>query len=261
MIWMSKKQELEEIGADLKSIKVKMGELEASVLALKGMRETFDTRFTTLSEKIGEIRSMVLTQAKEGAEVKAKVDRAVIALEGIKPEEFRAAIMRRDAEIEALKAKLSSTTDMVRTLMDELKEFRSSLAKFKGMEAVMGMSDDARKNIIRIQQLRDQVEVMSDKVMSAFLEFQRRFREVGDLSIRTAALEENLKSISKSLSQMDVLSKEVVTKAEFNKLIGERSASSEYANQKTSKELAKLSERVADIERVVSQIMKLILEE
>lgn len=268
----------------------KVEQMEAQMAGFAALRETYDTRFTMISEKVGEVRSMVLTQAKEGADAKAKAERALMSLEGVKPEEFRSAIIKRDAEIEGLKAKLTSTNDMIKNMMSEVREFRNALAQFKGLETVIGMADDARKNIIRIQQIRDQVEVMSDKVMAAFLEFQRRFKDVTDLSIKVGTLETTLKPLSKSVNEMDVLIKQGVTKAELAKLTGDieslRSAAQElkaYHEQMSTKreaieslradlekalkqydaknrrELAKINAKIRVMEKAVSRILKLIL--
>jgi len=267
-----------------------LDQLDATVTGLATLRETYDTRFTMLSEKIGEVRSMVLTQAKESADAKAKAERALMSLEGIKPEEFRAAIIKRDAEIEGIKAKLTTLNDMIRSLMDEVKEFRNMIAKFKGLETVIGMADDSRKNVIRIQQVRDQVEVMSDKVMSAFLEFQRRFKDVTDLGVKVAALDAQVRPLAKTVNQMDVLVKQSVTKAELSKLTGdietlkqaameireyherlntgqkeleklkaELQRSIKQVDSKTKKEITRINARLKVIERVISRILKLIL--
>jgi DNA repair ATPase RecN len=179
---------------------------------------------------------------------------------------------------------------MIKALTNEVREFRNALAQFKGLEAVIGMADDARKNIIRIQQLRDQIEVMSDKVMSAFLEFQRRFKEITDLSLKVNTLEETLRPLSKSVSEMDVLVKQAVTKADLSKLTGEieslRAMSQEIRSYHESiyskgegigrlrtdldkalkqlslqnkRELAKINTKVRVMEKAVSRILKLIL--
>jgi predicted nucleic acid-binding Zn-ribbon protein len=274
----------------LKPIKAKLEQLDAAVSGMTALRETYDTRFTMLSEKIGEVRSMVLTQAKESADAKAKAERALMSLEGIKPEEFRAAIMKRDTEIESIKMKLTTLEDMIRSVMDEIKDFRNMIAKFKGLETVLEMADDSRKNIVRIQQIRDQVEVMSDKVMSAFLEFQRRFKDVTDLGVRVAALDAQLKPLSKLVNDMDVKLKQAVSKAELTKLTGdieilkqaaaeireyhERLKSGQQELQRvrtefqravkqldsqTRKEINRINARLKVIERVVSRILKLIL--
>jgi predicted nucleic acid-binding Zn-ribbon protein len=287
---VAKRSAEEEVKELLKPVRTKLDQLDATVTGLSTLRETYDTRFTMLSEKIGEVRSMVLTQAKESADAKAKAERALLSLEGVKPEEFRAAIIKRDAEIESIKARLTSLNDMIRSLMDEMKEFRNMLAKFKGLETVIGMADDARRNIIRIQQVRDQVEVMSDKVMSAFLEFQRRFKDVTDLSVRVAALDAQVKPMTKTVNQMDVLVKQAVSKAELSKLTGDietlRQAAAEireyhgrlstgqkelgklkaefqravrHVDSKNRKEITRINARLRVIERVVSRILKLIL--
>ncbi|MFN4133185.1 MAG: hypothetical protein ACK4GQ_02315 [Candidatus Hadarchaeales archaeon] len=283
-------KEGEEPRAALVTLTRKVEQIEAQVAAFASLREAYDTRFTMLSEKIGELRSMILGQAKDAADTKAKAERALMSLEGIKPEEFRAAIIRRDAEVETTKAKVATVEDMIKTLMKEISEFRNALAQFKGMEAILGMADESRKNIIRIQQLRDQVEVMSDKVMAAFMEFQRRFKDVTDLSIKVGTLEEQLRTLSKNVSQMDVTVKQAVTKTELTKLSGDIetlkqmgteiktyheqiSAGKNTADElraglekavkqldaRTRKEMAELNTRLKMLEKIVSRILKAIL--
>ncbi|MEM0358467.1 MAG: hypothetical protein QXG22_00425 [Candidatus Hadarchaeales archaeon] len=279
-----------EKGEKSPPLAMRLDQLEAQVTALASFREVYDARFTTLSEKIGEIRSMVLTQAKDNAELKAKAEKALMAIEGIRPEEFRAAIMRRDAEIEKLNTKLVALEDMIKSLMNEMKEFRSTVAQFKGMETILGMTDEARKNMLRIQQLKDQVEVMADKVMAAFLEFQRGFRDVTNLSLKLATLEETVKPLEKMVSQMDVVVKQAVTKAELAKLTGDLETMKRLAQEireyyekmasrkdeletlreeqkrevkrletKYKRELSKLNEKVRVLERVSSRILNLLL--
>jgi chromosome segregation ATPase len=279
-----------ERGEKAQPLGMRLDQLEAQVTALASFREVYDARFTTLSEKIGEIRSMVLTQAKDSAELKAKAEKALMSIEGIRPEEFRAAIMRRDAEIEGIKTKMSALEDMIKSLMNEMKEFRSTIAQFKGMEAILGMTDEARKNMIRIQQLKDQVEVMSDKVMAAFLEFQRGFRDVTNLSLRLNTLEEAVRPLEKTVSQMDVTVKQAVTKAELAKLTGEletlkrlsqeikgyyeRLSSRKEAleglrgeqrrelkrlDTKYRKELSRINTKLRVLERVSSRVLNLLL--
>lgn len=276
--------------ASLITLTRKVEQLEAQTAAFASLREAYDTRFTMLSEKIGELRSMILSQAKETADTKVKAERALTSLEGVKPEEFRAAIIRRDAELETAKAKLATVEDMMKTLMKEVAEFRNALAQFKGMEAVLGMADDSRKNIIRIQQLRDQVEVMSDKVMAAFMEFQKKFKDVTDLALRVGRLDEELRSLSRSVSQMSVTVQQAVTKTDLTKLTGdiqtlkemgaeikayhERVSASKNATDelrrtlekavrqldtKTRKEITAMNARLKMLEKAVSRILKAIL--
>ena len=287
---MAKGEEEEAVKAALKPLAGKLEQHDAQIGALSSLRETYDTRFSMISEKIGEVRSMVLTQAREGADAKAKAERALMSLEGVKPEEFRAAIIKRDAEVEAMKVKLSSTDDMIKSLMGEMREFRNMMAQFKGLEAVMGMSDEARKNIIRIQQLRDQVEVMSDKVMAAFLEFQRRFKDVTDLSLKVVSVEETMKPLGKTVNQLDVLVKQAVTRAELSKLTGdievlkrvseeiktyhqqmvdsgdaiqklrvELGKTIKLSDVQAKRELATMNAKIKVLEKVTSKMLKLIL--
>jgi|GEM_PF-2266261 len=206
------------------NIRMKLDQLEASVTGLMALREPTETRISMLNEKVGELRSMILTQAKDSADAKAKAERALGALEGIKPEEFRAMIAKRDKDIEGLKAKLSLLGDEMKELRNEIREYRETMAKFKGFETVIGMADDARRNIMRIQKLRDEVELMSDKVMSAFMEFQRRLKDMSDISVRLGVVEENLKNVSKTVSQMDVRVKQALPKADFEKFVSAQMA-------------------------------------
>lgn len=275
---------------ELSELERRLGELEAKLAAVAGLRETYDARFTLLTEKVGELRSMIIAQAKESADARVKAEKSLASLEGIKPEEFKAYLMRRDAELEGVKTRLTTFEDMVKSLREEMKEYRQTLAQFKGLETVLGMSDEARSNIIRIQQLRDQVEVASDKVMTAFMEFQRRFKDVTNLSVRVSKLEDAIKPLQKTVGGLEVVTRNLVSKAELDKLSGELQTLREMAEEiksyhstvscekgslegvrseikralaeverKNSAELRRIQERLVTMERAVSRILRILL--
>ncbi len=268
----------------------RLDEVEARLAAVAGLRETYDARFTLLTEKVGELRSMIIAQAKESADARVKAEKALASLEGIKPEEFRAFLMRRDAEIEGIKTRLVTFEETVKSLREEMREYRETLARFKGLEAVLGMSDETRSNIVRIQQLRDQVEVASDKVMTAFMEFQRRLKDVTNLSVRVSRLEEMVKPLQQTVGRLEVELKGVVSRADFDKLAGELQAikgaaeevkkyhqeissnkgslegvraefrkAVEEVERSNSAELRRLQRRLDVMEKAISRILKILL--
>jgi len=274
----------------IKELDRRLGELEARLAAVAGLRETYDARFTLLTEKLGELRSMIIAQAKESADARVKAEKALASLEGIKPEEFRAFLMRRDAEIEGIKTRLITFEETVKSLRDEMKEYRETLARFKGLEAVLGMSEEARSNIIRIQQLRDQVEIASDKVMTAFMEFQRRLKDVTNLTLRVSRLEEMVKPLQQTVGRMEVEIKNFAPRSDLDKLAGElqairtaadeikkyhQSVSSEKGalegiraelkkaveevERNNSAELKRLERRLDVLEKAVSRILKILV--
>jgi predicted nucleic acid-binding Zn-ribbon protein len=274
----------------VKELDRRLGEVEARLAAVAGLRETYDARFTLLTEKLGELRSMIIAQAKESADARVKAEKALASLEGIKPEEFRAFLMRRDAEIEGIKTRLITFEETVKSLRDEMKEYRETLARFKGLEAVLGMSEEARSNIVRIQQLRDQVEIASDKVMTAFMEFQRRLKDVTNLSLRVSRLEEMVKPLQQTVGRIEVEIKNFAPRSDLEKLAGElqaiktaaeevkkyhQSVSSEKGalegiraelkkaveevERSNSAELRRLERRLDVLEKAVSRILKILL--
>jgi predicted nucleic acid-binding Zn-ribbon protein len=274
----------------IKELDRRLGEVEARLAAVAGLRETYDARFTLLTEKLGELRSMIIAQAKESADARVKAEKALASLEGIKPEEFRAFLMRRDAEIEGIKTRLITFEETVKSLRDEMKEYRETLARFKGLEAVLGMSEEARSNIVRIQQLRDQVEIASDKVMTAFMEFQRRLKDVTNLSLRVSRLEEMVKPLQQTVGRIEVEIKNFAPRSDLEKLAGElqaiktaaeeikkyhQSVSSEKGalegiraelkkaveevERSNSAELRRLERRLDVLEKAVSRILKILL--
>jgi predicted nucleic acid-binding Zn-ribbon protein len=233
---------------------------------------------------------MIIAQAKESADARVKAEKALASLEGIKPEEFRAFLMRRDAEIEGIKTRLVTFEETVKSLRDEMKEYRETLARFKGLEAVLGMSEEARSNIVRIQQLRDQVEIASDKVMTAFMEFQRRLKDITNLSLRVSRLEEMVKPLQQTVGRIEVEIKNFAPRSDLEKLAGElqaiktaaeevkkyhQSVSSEKGalegiraelkkaveevERSNSAELRRLERRLDVLEKAVSRILKILL--
>jgi chromosome segregation ATPase len=248
-----------EKGGEKEELERRLDEVEGRLAALAGLRETYDARFTLLTEKVGELRSMIIAQAKESADARVKAEKALASLEGIKPEEFRAFLMRRDAEMEGIKTRLTTFEETVKSLREEMREYRETLARFKGLEAVLGMSDEARSNIVRIQQLRDQVEVASDKVMTAFMEFQRRLKDVTNLSVRVSRLEEMVKPLQQTVGRLEVELRGLAPKADLDKLTGELQAI-KGAAEEVKKYYQEISSNKGSLEGVKAELKKAVEE-
>lgn len=242
------------------SLSAKIDRLETMVMAVQALREPTEARLSMLTEKIGELRSMLLTQSKDSTEARVKAEQALAALEGINPSEFRAAIMKRDREIETVKTKLEVLEDMIKATKNEIKEFRETLLKFKGFESVVDMAGEIRKSEARVQQLRDQVEVLTDKVMSAFMEFQRKLKEMTDLSVRLSVVEDNLKNTSKMAMRLDTKLKETITRSDFEKFVEEqlKGIRQSVPTDEDIKKMKESYERISEIEsRLNGKLLKL----
>ncbi len=189
--------------------------LSARLDALAALRETFDTRFSLMSEKIGEIRSMVLGQERESADLRKKAEKAVSMVEETHPESLYAEFKKKEAEINILKDRLASTDEMTRTIMEELRDTRRTINEFKGIEGIMKLSEDVRNELIKLQKVQAEMDKQADKVGTIFIEIQRRFKDMARVEVQADTLSENIKSLTKGISNIEVRLSEVVTRAEL----------------------------------------------
>ncbi|MEM2878943.1 MAG: hypothetical protein QXG10_05320 [Candidatus Hadarchaeales archaeon] len=224
--------------------------ISAQIEALMKLRETLDARFSAVSEKIGEIRSMVLTQEKDSSELKKRVEKAVSMVEETHPESLYTEFKKKEAEISVLKDRIASTEELLKTLMADLKDLRRTVSEFRGIEGLINLSKDIRADLKSLQKTKAEMEKYADKVVNIFVEVQRRFKELAKLVVRVDSQGESLKSIGKGLSSLEIRMNDMVTKIDLEKTSVEI--------EKTKKWIEEIRQRMTAMEAETKSFRKML---
>lgn len=226
-----KEEELEEIPSAKKKkagkFDVGLDRLTAKVEALDEIRKAYSERFARLSEQIGELRGMIVENEKEIQEIDAKASRASNLVSEIKPEKLLETIRLEEAKVEALKAKIESNEAIMDKIFEEMKELRSKITLFKGVDELLKLSKEVKEELMVIKKVEANIENHANKFEGIYLQAQKRFIELDKIKSILNELEKKLSDFDKKAKEVkDIKNLEVI-----NKLADEQKKYSDKLNR------------------------------
>ena len=181
------------LSADLIKLKAKFDQFSE-------LRNIINERFTRINEQVGELRGMIMDSNRAMQDMEVKTVKAVDLVEAVHPDKLMVDVRKQDAKIEALKASIESNDSIMKSIMDQVKELRQQLTSVRGIEEMVKLSDEVKKELMNIKKVEAIVERHSDKIEGIFIESQKKFQEFETL---TDKIKEIQKQISPVLQQVD----------------------------------------------------------
>jgi len=164
-------------GAELAKLQTEVEKMKASVEGFAEVRKSFTERFTRTSEQIGELRSMILERDKSIQEIELKAIKAADLVESVHPEKIMTEVQKQDAKSEALKANLEGNEAIMDRIMEELKEVKRKVEFFRGVEEIVKLSEEVKKELIEIKKVESRVSINTDKVETIYSEMRKKFQD------------------------------------------------------------------------------------
>jgi chromosome segregation ATPase len=208
------------VGGDKMTKVTDLEKLKAQVEALNEMRKAFNERFLALSEKIGEVRTMIIDQERETKDLKIEAKKAADLIKAVKPENILKEVKLEDAKIEALKGKLESNEVLFNKIINDLKEMRETVARFKGVESLVKMESDIKSEIDTIREIERNVEVHSGKVEDMFINLQRKLKEFEYLDKKVEEIANGFNVLMENFERLNVELSGTVKMEDIKKLRG-----------------------------------------
>lgn len=185
--------------SDILKISSEITKINAGIEAFGEVRKSFSESFSRLNEQIGELRSMIFEKEKSIQEIELKAVKAYDLVDSVHPEKISAMVQKEDAKIEALKANLEGNEAIMSRVMDELGEMRKKINFFRGIEEIVKLSEEIKKELIEIKKVESMVNVKADKVDTIYSEMRKKFQDVDafDSSLKEmkVAVEQNTKDV------------------------------------------------------------------
>jgi len=181
-----------QISSDIEKIK-------ASIEAFQEVRKSFTERFDRVSEEIGELRSMILDRDKIVHEIELHSVKASNLVESVQPEKLMSEIRRGEAKIEALRANIEGNETISERIMEEIKDIKKKIEFFGGIDEIISLSEDIKKELVEIKKVESFIKINSDKVQTIYAEMRARFQEMDifrdDFEEIKANMEQNTKDV------------------------------------------------------------------
>jgi DNA repair exonuclease SbcCD ATPase subunit len=243
----SKKDSLESSSGTptLLKISTEVDRLRAGQEAFQEVRKSFTERFTRLSEQIGELRSMILDRDRTIQTLELKSVKAIDLVESIKPDKFMMDLERQNVKIEALKANLEGNEAIIDQVMEELKEIRRKMSFFRGVEEIIRLSEEIKKELIGIKKIEGTINIQTDKVQTIYSDMRKKMQDLDTFNSQLQESKANIEQNAKELDSLKMKSLNFAEKEEVDKIIEKVQ---KYAD--SLKEIQKKTPLSRDIEKL-----------
>jgi chromosome segregation ATPase len=219
--------------------------IKASIEAFTEVRKSFTERFTRISEQIGELRSMILERDKTIQEIELKAIKSADLVESVHPEKIMTQVQKQDAKTEALKANLEGNESIMERVMEELKETKKKIEFFRGIEEIIKLSEEVKKELIEIKRIESQISINTDKVETIYSEMRKKFQVVDTAESQLQEMKVGMEQNTKDVTFLKDRITGLASKEEVEKLVNKVQ---KYVD--ALKEIQKKSSLSKDIEKI-----------
>ena len=190
--------------------------INAKLEALDALMKGYSERFSSMSERLGEIRTMSLNNEKEISKVALDSSKAVDVVREVKPEKLRTDYMRVDARIQAVEEKIESNKQFYETIMNEVKDLRQKAGIFVGTDALLKLNEEVKKDLIEVQKMNNRVRINTDKSESIFIELKRTLTNNEKLMETVSSLDSSYSGTRKELDKLKLDYSSIVKQDELS---------------------------------------------
>lgn len=230
---------------NLLKLSTEVDRLKAGQEAFQEVRKSFTERFTRVSEQIGELRSMILDRDRTIQTLELKSVKAVDLVESIRPDKFMMDLERQNVRIEAIKANLEGNEAILDQVMEELKEMRRKISFFRGIEEIITLSEEIKKELIGIKKVEGTINIQTDKVQTIYSEMRKKIQDLDSFNLQ---IQEAKVNIEQNASDVDYIKSKMLGFAEKEELDSLLDKVQKYAE--SLKEIQKKTPLSRDIEKL-----------
>lgn len=190
--------------ADVLKLKGDVEKMSFQIQTGRELANAANEKITRLNEQVGELRAMIIDRDRATQHLEAKATQAIDMVESVQPDKLMIELRRFDTKIEALRATIESNETIVTNIITELKEMRNRLSTFKGIDEVIRLNEDVKKELAEIRNIKIAIEKHADKVETIFGEVQKTFGDYTRLSSTVKDFDSTSKQLSAEVEGMKV---------------------------------------------------------
>lgn len=231
-------------------IKLEIEKINARLEAVNQWMAGYSERFSTLSERIGEIRTMAMSNEKLISKCNLDSSRAMDLVNSVKPERLRLEYQRLDLKVSSFLEKLEAKKQYEQAIMNELKDLRQKAGIFIGTDGLLKLNEEVKKDLIEIQKVGARVRMDADKAEQIFIELKSGFAEIEKAEELTLNLHQNYSGMQKEVQKLKLDFSSIIKDEEFEGF--KKSIQSRLTEvEKSSLEIEKVREENSRLGRII----------
>ena len=192
---------------------------------------------------------MILERDKTIQEIELKAIKSADLVEEVHPEKIMTEIQKQDAKIEALKANLEGNESIMERVMEELKETRRKIEFFRGVEEIVKLSEEVKKELIEIKKIESRITINTDKVETIYSEIRDKFRDIEGFKSELQEMKVQVEQNAKDIEFLKEKITNLVDKEELDKLVNK---------VQTYVDALKSLEKKSSLSKDIEQLKKLL---
>jgi hypothetical protein len=193
--------------------------IKATVEGFAEIRKSLTERINGMSEQIGELRAMILDRDRTIQEIELKAVKAADLVESVQPDKLMVEVQKEDAKFEALKANLEGNESIMNRIMDELKEMRKKLDFFRGIDEIINLAEETKKELVEIKKVEAKIGIETDKVDTIYGELRKKFQDIDIFSSSLQEVKVNIDQNTKDLDFVKTKMSGLADKSEVDRLV------------------------------------------
>jgi len=193
--------------------------IKSSLNALNEVRKANSEQFTRVSEQIGELRGALMDTNKAVGTIEVASTKAIDMVNSVQPDKLMIEVRKVDGKVEALRANIEANETIMKDMMKEMKEMRSQMGFYKGVDQVVKMNNEIKQELVDIKKTEGLVGKHADRVETIFVEVEKKFYDFEKFNEAVKELDRSFKKISSDFDKTRVNVDEKADKKEFVKLL------------------------------------------
>ncbi len=201
---------------------LKLEKVESKFEVVMDIEKGMNERMSDLSERIGEVRSMILERERTIDEMNSEVAKIKDIVHEIEPKRYISDLERQRRDTLKISAKIEKLDDVVRVTREEIKKSRDKLNKISGLESLSKFYKDIEKKSAEIENRVMKVRQLTSKTESIFAELSEKLAEIDTFKKRVDSLQDLTEDVMKDtdkvmvklekLEKMGLVSKDIIGK-------------------------------------------------
>jgi len=212
--------------------------------------------FLLVSENIGELRAMNLSNEKKISESMKDAVRAIDVVKEVKPENLRMDYQKVEMKVNSIDEKIIMNKQFMDSIMKEVKDIRKRREMVIGVDGLLKLNDEVKQDLVGIQRISSKVKMHSDKVEDIFMELRSKFSEIEKTMGMVSTLDSNYSGVKKEMEKIQLSEGNFIKNEDFSKF--KKDFDSRIgAVEKEINDFAKVKSKEAEMEELVEMALSI----
>lgn len=197
---------------------IELEKLKVMIENLRGTEQSIGETIRTMSESIGELRSMVFQSDASLKELEAKVEKISDDISDVKPNEISKKFKDVSAALESAQITLEKLEKKYEDASGKINQTYDTLKNIGGIENIAHINKDMQKKLDDMKEVMRYIERLSSKGEKVFLDLNKNLEDFVMYKIKQDGLFDSVNEITKSIDALNVKLENYETKKDTQRL-------------------------------------------